>query len=487
MKFSEDNQLLLTLTGAPDYLLICWNWAKAKLVASLDLSHSGNPMTQCTFSPIDASIACVTGNEAVKFFRIAERDMRSLRDNEVPDNIITHCWLRSPEDYVVTGTDNAEIIVFKSSEFVFRQNVLKRGMAVQSIITYEHGIIIGSDNGTFEFYVVNAEKAGAGEPAGPRPGFFTLEKTVQTSLTSKRINSMCLNPDEDMLVAVSSDNQMMSFPMVSIPNLKSEDITMLQVSFHASKAITGLDVCVRKPLFATCSKDNTLRVWNYQLNELELCKHFPEDMFCVALHPSGLHLAVGFTDKLRIYHVLVDELRPCLELSIKSCRECHFSNGGNKLAVVNGNTISVFDFHTGEKVVDLRGHNGKVRNIYWLPNGFQLISCGQDGAIYLWNLDNKRLGDYVNKGVMYTAVVVGPQGVVAVGSDRRLLELDVPDLLMTQDRSAEALLTHLAMSSSKGLLFAGTSDPNKPGGVRSRANDFIATVDVDITTNQIIT
>ena len=38
-------------------------------------------------------------------------------------------------------------------------------MAVQSIITYEHGIIIGSDNGTFEFYVVNAEKAGAGEPA----------------------------------------------------------------------------------------------------------------------------------------------------------------------------------------------------------------------------------------------------------------------------------------------------------------------------------
>ena len=35
----------------------------------------------------------------------------------------------------------------------------------------------------------------------------------------------------------------------------------------------------------------------------------------MALHPSGLHCAVGFVDKLRLYHVLVDDVRLCLEVS----------------------------------------------------------------------------------------------------------------------------------------------------------------------------
>ena len=34
-------------------------------------------------------------------------------------------------------------------------------------------------------------------------------------------------------------------------------------SYH-SGTITGLDVCIRKPLAATCSLDHSVRVWNYE-------------------------------------------------------------------------------------------------------------------------------------------------------------------------------------------------------------------------------
>ena len=37
----------------------------------------------------------------------------------------------------------------------------------------------------------------------------------------------------------------------------------LAQSFH-SAPLSGMDVCLRKPLVATCSLDRTVRVWNYE-------------------------------------------------------------------------------------------------------------------------------------------------------------------------------------------------------------------------------
>ena len=56
MSFSEDNQLLLTLTGAPDYTVMCWDWSKAKLLSFM-ANVSANSFSRCSFSPIDSSVA----------------------------------------------------------------------------------------------------------------------------------------------------------------------------------------------------------------------------------------------------------------------------------------------------------------------------------------------------------------------------------------------------------------------------------------------
>ena len=59
-------------------------------------------------------------------------------------------------------------------------------------------------------------------------------------------------------------------------------------------------MCVRKPIVVTCSSsDKTVRIWNYLEKTLELCKKYAETPLSVCLHPSGLHLLVGFSDKLR--------------------------------------------------------------------------------------------------------------------------------------------------------------------------------------------
>lgn len=45
--------------------------------------------------------------------------------------------------------------------------------------------------------------------------------------------------------------------------LSSTSFDYLSCSFHHGE-VTGMDVCIRKPIIATCSTDKSIRVWNYE-------------------------------------------------------------------------------------------------------------------------------------------------------------------------------------------------------------------------------
>ena len=104
-------------------------------------------------------------------------------------------------------------------------------------------------------------------------------------------------------------------------------------------------------------------------------------------------------------------------------------------------------------------------------------SSGQDGAIYLWDVDSsRRIAEFLKKGVMYTSVVhskssgssaSNSSSVFAVGSDRVLKELSGGDLSWIKDIDADGfMLNQLAIAPSKKALLASTSEPGKPGFIR---------------------
>lgn len=80
---------------------------------------------------------------------------------------------------------------------------------------------------------------------------------------------MVLTSTEDQLFFITENNQLLR---VNISLDGTDDMPKFDYvicNFH-SQAVTGLDVCIRKQLIVTCSKDKTIRIWNYATRTLDI-------------------------------------------------------------------------------------------------------------------------------------------------------------------------------------------------------------------------
>lgn len=56
----------------------------------------------------------------------------------------------------------------------------------------------------------------------------------------------------------------------------------------------------------------------YVLEDMAI-REAAKPLISVAIHPSGYYLAASFIDKIRLYHILHDELRHYKNIEIKNC------------------------------------------------------------------------------------------------------------------------------------------------------------------------
>ncbi|CAK4985833.1 unnamed protein product [Aphanomyces euteiches] len=489
MEFSTDNQLLLTQGGAPDWTLVCWNWSKGKPVATIKLAPPGvvpapSPtsstaaapasvpyVNQCSFSNVDPSIVCCTGPSMIKFFRIVDTAFRPMPSSRVEaQNFLCHAWLKQKEDEVVVGTAVGDLLLFRAGEFLCRLLASPGdSRSITSMVPTSKGLVCGTDKAMVSLFVVNTDRS------TPPAETLTFSKSLKLENTPCKVTGLTVSPNEETLVAAVSTSQLYIFPYQTKESFKTEEIEYLVAPFHRPGEsgllhVTGMDVCVRKPTIVTCGLDKTVRVWNYIDRTCEVHKQFTEEAHSVSMHPSGLQILVGFADKLRLMNVLMDDIRPYKEFTIKACRECQFSTGGHLFAAVNGNTIQVFSMNTCDLVANLRGHNGKVRSIYWNYDDSGLISAGMDGAVYQWDLDEaKRDGEFVQKGVPYFSAVCNREGtsVFAVGADKMLKEIEFPASTLSKEFAVDVTLGQIVLSNSQRMLFVGATEAEKLGTVRS--------------------
>jgi WD40 repeat protein len=131
---------------------------------------------------------------------------------------------------------------------------------------YTKGFIVAGSKGQILVY----EKTD--EPKQPYNRVATLPENAISKKTSASImQQMCshsiknidLCTSEDTIIFSTENGQLFKMSINLERPTDEVEYDYLVHSFH-SRPINGMDVCIKKPLIATCSSDKTVKVWSYR-------------------------------------------------------------------------------------------------------------------------------------------------------------------------------------------------------------------------------
>lgn len=227
----------------------------------------------------------------------------------------------------------------------------------------------------------------------------------------------------------------------------------------------------------TCGQyDNSVRIWNYATTRLLLNQTFLESVNCISLHPTGtkiqyhtlrytestislqkiyflgLYALIGFSDKVRFFLVLINELQVYREFHIRQCHILSFSNNGHLFAAECNYDIIVFSSITFNKISSFQGHyqqvilllnffrrfnssnfeSGNQTSMYfqitslqWSYNDLTLYSSSINGAVYQWSIEkNARISDVVMQEVEIKGLIaLDEKKTICIGNDGSIREI----------------------------------------------------------------
>lgn len=406
--------------------------------------------------------------------------------SELNNSYTCHTWL-TIEPKIIVGNETGELLVLDGMcefEQVLKNSpsfLLKAAWTIKSLISYSKGFIVGGDNCQIFVYRFTEESK------------FELTHQLQpkqlNDFKEVQVLSMTITPQplEDRLACSLSNNMIYSAKLKSdLEILDQQEVreTILEpltLSFHTG-CINAMDIAIRKPLIATAGNDKSIKIWNYEEKTLETMTNCSDEPLSLSIHPSGFHLVVGFSDKVLMMNIIPNNhIKMFHTIPFKACREIKYSNGGQFFAVVNGTsannqTIHIFNTYTGENPITLKGHNARVRCLYWSKDDTVLVSSGADGNIFAWNFGfNSEIvkNPSYSKSVNFTCVTLTNDNkmIFAVGHSsqlgtaERFIKEVTNDVTSSENRKDMGIIiSQIAFPTSNKLLFAGIGDSEHSAG-----------------------
>jgi WD40 repeat protein len=206
---------------------------------------------------------------------------------------------------------------------------------IESVVSLANGFLVAQGSSFFIYRTSRVDDRAPLKLHGEKCTL-TINNEPSHQGGTNLIESMCINSKENYVYVITNHGQMIGGHLdtksASGPPYTST-FDYVQGLFHKNE-ITGLDVCIRKQLIVTCSRDKTVNIWDYHNRTLEIQTMFPEECLSVAFHPSGLHLVVAMQDKIQMCNVLSKSIVSFKSHPIKACTEIRFSHGGNMFACV---------------------------------------------------------------------------------------------------------------------------------------------------------
>ena len=158
---------LLSITGAPDHLIIMWNWEKStpKIIATQQIQGAPKQIYSMFAHPKEEDLYCVVGNGFFRNYKYLKdqsdffvKTTNPFSKNEAKKNIthstnyLSNCLLQ--DQLLIMGTDQGEILLINQN--LEYNSTLKdspgEGYEIEVIVRTQKGFVTGGSNGTIYIF-----------------------------------------------------------------------------------------------------------------------------------------------------------------------------------------------------------------------------------------------------------------------------------------------------------------------------------------------
>ncbi|XP_046709252.1 cilia- and flagella-associated protein 57-like isoform X2 [Silurus meridionalis] len=417
-------------------------------------------LLEVSFNPEDDNQICVTGKSVFKLFELKNDSLRLANSYQMEnDEVLCHKWMSG--DCIIAGTEGGKLLMLKSTHLQVlgksRERQTKKEHAslflaevapVTAIHRHSNGFACSDAPGLVCLYEKTKDKENYRK---------TVEIKIPGDLPLQAIATMCISPKEETLAVTTDRGQMFHVNLTSIKDGESEEaqFEFLSHSYHTDN-ITGLSMCTMKSLIATCSTDCTVHIWNYKIKSLEQFKQFDKQPLSVSMFSNGLSILVVFSTKICLMNLLYNNIVTVKNFDINNCTECVLNHDCNMFAAVIKNMIHVYNIRTYEKL-DLAGHSETVQSVKWSSDDSHLVSCGLDGAVYIWNILNGNYETKIETNCIYVDLTLFPNtGNILTVNQSSVQEIQDGKILL-EITSDGVAYTAISITHSERAIFIGTA------------------------------
>jgi len=197
------------------------------------------------------------------------------------------------------------------------------------------------------------------------------------------VSALALSNNSKFLVSGGEEGE------VRVWEIRTREM-FLHLKQHTA-TVTSLQIYADDTQVLSASRDRTIYLWDLhaQARTRALTQRMG-GLNCIALHPKGqLLLSVGQEKRIGLWDVRQSAPIQMFDVSTPPNEQMTIAinSEGTMFATAGADgKVRLWRFKDAALLCEGVGHSGAVRALLFSPDGKQLISTGQDGAILVWNV-----------------------------------------------------------------------------------------------------